>query len=431
MKEIFGQSAASALIRVLGMLLSLLVVVIMAQTLGPEDYGVYTYVLSLVAILSIPVKLGLPTLVTRETAVAMADGDTARIWKLWLWAHRIVLILGVLVLIALFGWLALTTYGDQGTRRIWIWGGLLVPILALGNLRSAALRGLGYVLLSQVPETILRPVFIVILAFGFYVLLGDGFSAEQAMMLNLIGSALVFLVGIGLMIGRAPPRPPGEIWPRDRVRTRPWLTSALTLGLAMGTQNLGGNMDVIMLNMFTGSYEVGLYKVAMTGGSLVSFGLLSINMILMSRVAGLYSKGNLSDMQSLVTAASRLALLFTLLASIFLAIFGQWLLVSLFGPEYASSYLTLLIIAAGYLMGAVFGVVMLVINMTRNEKSALFGAIGFALINVLLNAVLIPLAGKEGAAIATAVSLIIFNIYLWYIVLKQTRINTFALYREA
>ena len=423
MKKFLGQSAASALIRGLGAILSLLLSVVMARTLAPAGYGIYAYVLSVVALLSIPTKFGLPIHVTRETARAMAKGDTATVWGLWLWAHKLMLLTGTLVLAS---WLALTAISEADVWKVWIWGGLLVPILGLAHLRSAAIRGLGYTLLSQVPEMILRPAFIIALALGFPILLGVGFSVTQAVMFNVVASALIFILGVGFLAWRAPSRPPRETWPRDRARTRAWFFSALTLGLALGAQTLGGNMDMVMLGLLANDTEVGNYKVALNGGSLIGFGLQSINMILLPRVAGLHANGKTIEIQALITYAARLALLFTLVAFALLVLFGQWLIVNLFGADYASSYATLLIIGGGQLVGVLFGSVMVVVNMTCNEKDTLYGTIGFALLNIALNAVLIPLAGTEGAAIATAVSLVALNLYLWFIAWHRAGINTFA-----
>ena len=423
MKSLMGQSAVSAMIRCSGMILSLLLSAVMANMLAPAGYGLYSFVLAVVALLSIPVNFGLPNLVARETAQAMVRRDIPKVWALWFWAHRTVLLTGAFVMVSLASWLTLTANDDI---EIWIWGGLLVPILALARLRSAAIRGLGYALVSQVPEMIFRPAFIIALSFGLFTLHGANFNAAQAMMLNVIGSALVFVLGVGLMICRAPPRPPRETWSRDKALTRAWFFSALTLGLAMGAQTLGGNMDVIMLGLLADDAEVGNYKVALNGGSLVGFGLQSINMILLPRVAALHSEGKTAELQKLVTAAARLTLLFTFISCTLLVLFGQWFIITLFGAEYADGYVTLLIIGGGQLIGAIFGSVMLVVNMTGNEKHALRGTIGFALLNILLNALLIPLAGKEGAAVATAVSLAVLNLYLWYIARNKANINTFA-----
>src|SRR5690554_7702772 len=61
---------ASIAIKIFGLGLSLLTAIILARTLGPEQYGVYSYVLAIVSILAIPAMFGLPSWIVRETAKA-------------------------------------------------------------------------------------------------------------------------------------------------------------------------------------------------------------------------------------------------------------------------------------------------------------------------------------------------------------------------
>ena len=425
-RELIGQSAASALIRGLGMLLSLLLSVVMARTLSPSGYGTYAFVLSTVVLLSIPAKFGLPIHVTRGTAQAMASGDTATVWALWGWGHRLILLCGGLVILALAGWLAIIVREDHGTWLLWLWGGLLVPIISLAHLRAAAIRGLGHPLLSQFPEMILRPALILGLALAGSVALGDAFSATQAVMFNVLGSGVVFALGVGLMLRLAPVRPPRETWPNDPALRRTWLISTLTLGLTVGAQTLGANMDVIMLGMMRNEVEVGIYKVALNSGGVLGFGLQAINMVLFSRIAQLYHRGEIEEIRNLVRVAARIALLATVPILALLLIYGQWLITIVFGSEYETAYVTVIIIGTGQFVSVMFGSVLLVVNMTGNEKFALRGTIGFALLNIVLNAVLIPIAGRDGAAIATAVSLAALNFYLWFIAWRRAGINTLA-----
>ena len=70
------------------------------------------------------------------------------------------------------------------------------------------------------------------------------------------------------------------------------------------------------------------------------------------------------------------------------------------------------ILCIGQLVNASVGSVGVLLDMTGNEKDSA-GAIGLgAGANVALNALLIPRYGVEGAAIATATSIVIRNILL-------------------
>lgn len=425
MKKLLSESIASGVIRASGLGLSLLLSVVMARALAPSGYGVYGFVLSVVALLTIPVKFGVPILVVRETARAIGVGENALVWALWRWAHGFIFFASAIICIGISVWLMWGWVQDAVKPKIWIWGMLLVPLLAFAHLRSASIRGLGYSLLSQVPESLIRPALIIAMT-CITIIFGIRLSADLALLFNVVATAISFTIGMVLMLTRAPVRPKRPSRTVSKSTRRYWLVASMTLGVALGAQALGANTDVVFLGIMDEDSEVGLYKVALNGASLISFGLQSVNIILMTKFAVLYRSGAIEELQNVVTAAARIVLLFTLLACALLGFFGAWLIGTLFGPQYHGAYVVLLIIGAGQLMSALFGSVVLLLNMTGHEKDTLIGTVGFALINILLNAVLIPLFGKEGAALATAMSLIAFNGYLWFVAWRKLRVNTLA-----
>jgi O-antigen/teichoic acid export membrane protein len=128
-----------------------------------------------------------------------------------------------------------------------------------------------------------------------------------------------------------------------------------------------------------------------------------------------------------MTYSSRLIFTATLPFALCLIFYGQDIIGMIYGTQFASGYRALAILSFGQLMNAAFGSVGLILNMTGNEKSSLKGQALALLINFALNIVLIPKWGLEGAAAATCISLIIWNILLAALVFKHLRIHTTAL----
>ena len=62
-----GISGAAA-INILSIFFSLALGILLARTLGPAQYGIYITVHSIIAIIGLPTKAGLPSLIVRETA---------------------------------------------------------------------------------------------------------------------------------------------------------------------------------------------------------------------------------------------------------------------------------------------------------------------------------------------------------------------------
>lgn len=85
---------------------------------------------------------------------------------------------------------------------------------------------------------------------------------------------------------------------------------------------------------------------------------------------------------------------------------------SFFGSEFTSGSTALSILVFGQLVNAAAGSVGLLLVMTAHEREAAIGmGVGLSL-NVLLNTLLIPLWGIEGAAGASATSMIVWNLWL-------------------
>ena len=96
------------------------------------------------------------------------------------------------------------------------------------------------------------------------------------------------------------------------------------------------------------------------------------------------------------------------------AIFGEYALVLVFGPEYAASYWPCLVLAFGSVLGASCTMVSIALQMTRNGGIVAKAAIVAAVCNVVLNLLLVPSFGALGAAIGTAVSLSVMQLQLAY-----------------
>jgi O-antigen/teichoic acid export membrane protein len=91
----------------------------------------------------------------------------------------------------------------------------------------------------------------------------------------------------------------------------------------------------------------------------------------------------------------------------------------LFGKEFIAGTGVLYILLLGQLSNTFSGSLALILQMTGNEKVFRNILTLGLIINVLLNIILIPRIGMIGAAIASAISLIVWNV-LSLIYIKRT-----------
>lgn len=406
----------SIAIKIGGTAVGFALAVVLARTLGPEGYGVYAFVLSLIMLLAIPAQVGLPALLVRETAKAQAKDAWGLMRGLWRWSNVFVALFSVLMVTigALTLWLA----GDWlGEDRWWTLavGLALVPLLALANVRGAALRGLRRVVLGQLPESILRPGLVLAMVLGAVWWWNGGALTPAAVMgLHGLAAFAAFVVGAALLLRARPPEIRAA--PQPEYEARYWRRAAMPLAMLAGLQLINAHTDIIMLGIIRSDEEVGVYRVVVQVATLVVFGLQAINQVLQPYFARLHAQGELDRLQRLVTYSARVILLLALPPVFVMVAFGGPLLEFLFGAEYRLGSLALAILALGQLVNAAMGSVGMLLNMTGHERDTVRGVAIAAATNVVLNLALIPPFGLEGAAAATAATLLIWNLMLRYYV---------------
>lgn len=403
--------------------LTLLVAIALARTLGPGGYGVYSFALAIITLIMVPVRLGLPMLVMRETASASAQGRLATIGALWRWSTRLVLVLSAIVLAV--GSLALWAsqdWMDETHLYTFAIGLPVVLVTGLSRLRSASLKGLHRVVLAQTPEMLVRPS-LILAGVGTVITLGAGswLGPAHAMALNVMAAAGAFLVG-AVLLRRHRPAGIHAVKPEsDQIRN--WISAILPLAFLSGVQVINKNTDIAMLGLLGTDSQVGVYRVAMQGGLLVIFGSQALNQVFMPYFSSVRAQGDSARLQRLVAVGGYATTATALLFAIVFWLFGREIIETAFGAEYAGAYAPLGILAAGQVFSASMGQVGALLSMTGHERHTLRGFLAAFGLNIILNVALIPYLGAVGAATATSLSLVMLNVLLWVSVRRRLGID--------
>lgn len=399
------------------------VTVILARMLGANGYGIYAYALAVVTLMAIPAKVGFPTLLMRETARGLASERPEMIRGVWNWAGKATGVLSLAFGLVGFVVLLIVNDGDLDQQAsTLLWGFVLLPFMALGALRGAALQGLGRIVAGQIPEDLVRPALILALVAGLALVTGE-VTPPQAMGAHVIAAALAFAVGAWLLLRNTPPsvrvaQPDSE--------ARSWLRASLPLALIAGLATVNAQADILILGVFESPDQIGIFRVAVQVAALAAFGLQAINIVIAPRIARLYTLEEMSSLQRLVTMAARAATGFSVVTTVVFAVAGQQILIFVFGDEFAEAYVPLLIILVGQLVSSTAGSVGHLLNMTGHERDSLNAIAVAATLNVALDFALIPNLGLVGAAIATGTSLAVRNVWLWASVRRRLQINSMA-----
>jgi len=157
--------------------------------------------------------------------------------------------------------------------------------------------------------------------------------------------------------------------------------------------------------------SVGLYSVAVQMAMVVNFTLIGLNQAIAPLVAERHDSNRSQELQKSLIRATNIATIGSLLIVAALVALGP-IVLAIFGPEFSASYLPMIILAVGQLLNVASGPVGTLLAMSRRERFVGIGMSVSVVCNVLLNYFLIPAYGVSGAAIATAISVGIWNLLM-------------------
>jgi len=414
--------------------LQLAITALLARSLGVSEFGTYAFVLATISLLAIPADAGVPTLIVRLTATYRARAEWALLSGLWRRSRQLLLAVStaVVTLAVLFFWLL----GDRADTD---WNRLaptlaaalfIVPLKSLAEGRSAALRGLGRVVLGQVAEQLVKPLVLALLVGVCLLVPAITLSAPLAMTLH-AAAALASMIVATLALARA--CPVEAISTAPEYRDREWLRTVVPLSLLAGAQVVLQQTGSVMLGAMSGVDAVAHYRIAIQSAAVVSFGLLTATTVMSPHLARLYATGELRLAQAMITASARVVCLAALTLTLLFVAFGSWFIGVFFGGEYSTAYLPLVTISAGLLLKAAAGPAAAVLTMTGHERDAFRGVAVATVANVAFNVFLIPRFGALGAAAASALSFAVWGVQLTWLAYRRTGFDTtvFGIWRKA
>ncbi len=182
------------------------------------------------------------------------------------------------------------------------------------------------------------------------------------------------------------------------------------------------NMDVVMLGMFCGDYEVGLYSAAVKVNTVVKNIITSISVVLLPRLATYLAKDQKEKFEELFKQGAELNMFFSVASAMGLFVLSKPIILLFSGKEFLPAVLTGQILAVRLVFSALDNIFYnQVLIPTGHEKEACIGTAAGAVTNLILNAILIPLFKTEGAAVATVLSECI--VFIYFILTTRKIIN--------
>jgi O-antigen/teichoic acid export membrane protein len=426
-----GTSEASVTRRLAGTIFAIRVVsaglaylsqILLARWMGGSGYGIYVYVWTWVLLLGSMMDFGISASAQKIIPEYRTSGNRALLRGFLSGSRWMTFAVSSLVSLLLAGVVKLlSTFIEAGAIVPLYIGCLTLPPFVVANTQDGIARSHDWMRLGLMPQFIVRQGLIIGFTAGAFAL-GFHLGATAAMAAS---AAAVWIAMIGQMIVLNR-RLAGHVEPGTKAYDfRGWLAISLPILLVESFYLLLSYTDVLVLQQFRPSEEVGVYFAVVKTLALVSFIHYAMSATTAHRFAEYHALGDKARLSAYVAHAIVWTFWPSLAATVALLAFGKPLL-WLFGPRFVIGYDIMFVAAIGLVVRSAIGPVERLLNMLGHQHiCALAYALAFVM-NVALCVVLIPRFGGHGAAAATSFSLTFETVLLFWIVRRRLGLHVLA-----
>jgi len=410
------------LIRVISAGLAYFSQILLARWMGTSDYGIYVYVWTWVLLLGSMMDFGIAASAQKIIPEYRASGDHARLRGFLSGSRWMTGIVSVMVSLLLAGLVKLISpWIDADTVVPLYLGCLTLPAFVVANTQDGIARSHDWMRLGLMPQFIIRQALIIGFTAGAFAL-GFKLGATIAMLAS-VAAVWVAMIGQMIVLNR---RLAAHIEPGPKAYDyRGWLAVSLPILLVESFYLLLSYTDVLVLQQFVSSDEVGVYFAVVKTLALVSFIHYAMSATTAHRFTEYHAAGDKDRLAAYVTHAIKWTFWPSLAATLILLALGKPLL-WLFGPQFTSGYDIMFIAAIGLVVRAAIGPVERLLNMLGHQHICAVAYASAFVMNLVLCLVLVPKFGGHGAAAATSIALTFETILLFWIVRQRLGLHVLA-----
>ncbi|MFC5368581.1 lipopolysaccharide biosynthesis protein [Salinirubrum litoreum] len=397
-RDITGGFASILSGRVGALLLGLIITPIIVRILGSGRYGQYAFLMSVLGMAMIVVDAGIMDGMRKFVA------ERTEAERGYVFGFYVRVALGTGVVVAGGGVLLVETgviaplVGETIASFVILLAGILVVRQLFRAFRSA-LMGLGLERYSeplQVGQKALFGLIGIALA-----LLGWGITG--LLVGHLVATAGMAIIGLWLLSGRMDFRQVVRRTPDRFPRNELLSFNALSVGLTLLTTSLY-HVDILLLQPLAGNQATGYYRAALVVAEFVWFIPFALQMALLHSTAELWADGQHDRIEVLAGRITRYTVALTLLVALGIGVLAGAFVPLYFGDEFTAATRFVLLLLPGAVGFAVARPILAIGQGNGQLRPLVVATAVAALLNLVLNLLLITEYGPDGAAVATSVS---------------------------
>ena len=417
-KSLIDDSFHTTLVQIAAFVLGVLISIFLSRTIGAEGLGIISLSNQIIGILLTLALLGMPTVILKEVSIAYSRQNRDHINSVISTSLKLNGMLGIIVYI-IFSFalpFLVSTFFHEPALKIplmIITGAMLFQVVT--RIFTAGLNGLRKIWQSNLADNTLS---LFLTSFGLLVLyvLGYKITVVTAAWLY-AGSRVIAAFTSGIYLNSI-----HTITLKAKYIPRQLLRVALPLLFAQGMNMIATSVDTIMIGWLLTATDVGYYSVAQRIALTSIFIPQVIYSIIAPKIAAMYANNQIKEMEHLIQKLTKVLFVIAALFFIILTIFGG-ILLSIWGEEFNQAYTALLMLGIGQFISISIGSAGLILSVCGEEKK--LGVITFAsaILNIVLNYFFIKWFNYTGAAISTAITMIVMNLTEVYYVKKKTGVS--------
>jgi len=403
-RDLLRKAGGSAVLKASSLLLGFLTSILLARTLGPDEFGRYVFAFSVISLAALPVGTALNQFIMRESARAFALDSPALIKGLikrsFVWVPSI----GLLVCVSLWCWVS-----GRSDDATFMWGLPIIPLMALVALRTELLRGAGLILQSQWPDMVLRPLSFVVLTCGL--MITSALTAVTALVAY--GLALVvtlctvvwlFRSGIATKKYR---ETQAEFDDGRWLRSMPWFMAISAIGAG---STLSGAIILGLVNADVS--QVAAFQLGLSFSALVGLPLVIVNIVVGPQITQWWEAGDKDSCIALLSQMTRVAACVSLVGGAAVLYLPEIILGVFYGDAYEYGVKTLQVLVVSQMVNVAFGPVGLALTLSGFERQAFTGQLVGLMMSLSVTVMLVGEYGAAGAAVGAFAGLLVWNIWM-------------------
>lgn len=411
---------------VLSLLLGFLARVIMVRFSTQTEYGVYSLVLTIVSICTTVSTLGLEEGTARSIAYLRGKDEKKNVQDIIFSSILFVLMASISIVILIFfasDYLAVKIFDEPTMSFILKVMAISIPFTVLINIIVSIYRGFDKASIKTYFNNILRPS-IYLLLLGTTVLLNRSFV--EMVSIYVISLLVTFLLLFIYFIKNAPVELIlREFHVNHNTKKLLWFSiPLLTISLLLTVMTW---TDTLMLGYFKTAETVAAYNAAYPLANLLSVGINSIGFLYMPIISSLYSKNSIKEIGLINESSTKWCFIITLPIFFIITVFPEFILNIFYGSQYITASSVLQVLALGFMANSFFGLNYYTLMATGKSRLLMNCSLISAVTNIVLNLILIPSLGMLGAAIASATSFTLIEIYMTLKLYQFLKIHPFTI----